>query len=285
MKLVIAPTPTEPNCSRNHDKRSMHHENMDRETDISDWEELLSDGENIIDYDFTEAAEYWCDALDEVPEEHFDEAYRRILDSMENSFVHRTWKSAEGINIDGMDELAFVVSICSPDRYELMPELVKRLEKHLGDMKRFDYVSELLDLAVLFSRVTFDVDTYLDSYSDMCKLIIGFCDNILEMKDKIFENNPDQEMMDAAMTIAVAFKGAFSDLGEAIDEQQAKIVYQEVLRIGFDWMEVDDRPYLNDIASFYDSLSEAACSGPTATITDNRNWIIRRFMNAYLGKQ
>ena len=34
----------------------MHHENMDRETDISDWEELLSDGENIIDYDFTEAA-------------------------------------------------------------------------------------------------------------------------------------------------------------------------------------------------------------------------------------
>ncbi|NCU27188.1 hypothetical protein EOM86_10795 [Candidatus Nomurabacteria bacterium] len=83
--------------------------------------------------------------------------------------------------------------IYSPDTYELLPELITRMRKHLGDMQRFDYVSEMLDMALLFTRMHFCVKTYLDSFSEACGSMISFCDDTLSRKDAIYIHNKDKE--------------------------------------------------------------------------------------------
>jgi len=156
---------------------------MGRETEEADWEQCLTHGEAIIDSDFEEAVTFWCDALESVPEEDFDTLYLRILDSMERSFVQQAWKTTAEMDFYELDKLAVLVRIYSPDTYEMLPELISRLQKHIDDMQRFDYVSKMLDMTLLFARTHFCVETYLDSFSDVYGSIISFCDDALSRKD------------------------------------------------------------------------------------------------------
>jgi hypothetical protein len=75
----------------------------------------------------------WCDAIENVPENSFDDLYDKILNSIEEYIVNAGWKLTDEQYYDGIEELAVMARIYSPDTYEILPELVKRLASHLND--------------------------------------------------------------------------------------------------------------------------------------------------------
>ena len=141
----------------------------------------------------------------------------------------------------GLDELAVTISIYSPDMYKLFPELISRIRKHIGDMQHFDYVSEILDMALLFARTHFCVETYPDSFSEVCRSIVSFCDEALSRKDIIHQYNKDKEYMEGFVEIAKSMEAVFAALKNAIDRETSELGYEEILRIGFYWMDTDER--------------------------------------------
>ncbi len=255
---------------------------MNRRTDETDWEQCLAYGEATIDGDFEEAALYWCEALENVPEKDFDTFYLRILESMERSFVQQAWKTTNGMDFSGLDELALMVRIYSPDTYELIPELISRIRKHLDDMQRFDYVSELLDMTLLFARTHFCVETYLDSYSEVCRSMISFCEDALSRKDTIYLYNKDEEYMEGFTDVAENLKLTFIALKDTIDREVSDLGYDEVLRIGFDWMDTEERPYIEKLQEVFD-LGLDIQDRDTGSLDINAvGRQITDFMNAYL---
>lgn len=260
----------------------MHRPIMGRGTEKTDWEKLLECGETVIDDDFEDAASRWCEALESVPEEDFDTLYLRILDSMERSFVQQAWKTTSEMDFYGLDELAMVVRIYSPDTYELLPELITRIQKHIGDMLRFDYVSEMLDMALLFARTHFCVETYLDSFSEVCGSIVSFCDDVLSRKDAIYQYNKDEEYMEGFVAVAESMRAVFTALKNAIDMETSGLGYEEVLRIGFDWMDTDERPYVEKLQCIVDYGLEISDTDGGSHDMDTVDRLISDFTNTYL---
>lgn len=248
----------------------------------TDWEQCVLHGEAVIDGDFEEAVSYWCDALESVPEEDFDTLYLRILDSMERSFVQQAWKTTDGMDFCGLEELATMVRIYSPDTYELLPELISRIRKHISDMQRFDYVSEMLDMALLFARMHFCVETYLDSFSEMCESTIALCDDALGRKDTIYLHNKDKEYRDGFTTAAENIKATFSAIKNAIDKEIADLSYDEILQIGFDWMDTEERLYIEKFQHIIDRGLEISDTSEDSLDMQTMKMLVNDFMDVYL---
>lgn len=238
-------------------------------------------GEANIDGDFEEAVSYWCDALESVPEDDFDRLYLRILDCMERSFVQQAWKTTEHMDFCGLEELAEMVRIYSPDTYELLPDLIARMQKHLGDMQRFDYVCEMTDMTLLFARMHFCVETYLDSFSEVCGSMISFCDDALSRKDSIYDHNKDEEYMEGFTRTAENIRAVFLILGDTIDREVAGLEYDEVLRIGFEWMDTGERPYIDKFQHIVDRALEMSDTSEGSPDMDAVNILVADLMNVY----
>ncbi|MEA4977773.1 MAG: hypothetical protein VB016_04400 [Methanomassiliicoccaceae archaeon] len=73
--------------------------------------EAFERGVSVLEEDFSAAMMLWSDGFELVLEEEFDAYYGRVLDAMECYITHKTWRSAEDIDLPGIEEMAVMAQI------------------------------------------------------------------------------------------------------------------------------------------------------------------------------
>ncbi len=236
----------------------------------------------MIGKDFSRACAEWSDAIDDVPSEEFDLLYFDILDVLEKHFIEMGKKNTFKLDYQALEQLATMAMICSPDRYELLFELVKRIRFHIGDVKSFEYVHIMCACSIEFARVHFVVDTYLDSYSSMCKEVVGVCDDIDQIKGEIFANDQSVEREKNLDRLSAIIRSVFSELVDVIDREMKNMPEDRMFNIGFEWFDSSERPYMDYIDRIYMDLAECSTSDSGKSALASVKPDIDGFIRSYL---
>ncbi len=280
MKSVIFPF-YQTACSKNKIPGG-HPDLMGLLTNASGWKREFKKGRSLIGKDFSRACAEWSDAIDDVPSEEFDLLYFDILDVLEKHFIEMGKKNTFKLDYQALEQLATMAMICSPDRYELLFELVKRIRFHIGDVKSFEYVHIMCACSIEFARVHFVVDTYLDSYSSMCKEVVGVCDDIDQIKGEIFANDQSVEREKNLDRLSAIIRSVFSELVDVIDREMKNMPEDRMFNIGFEWFDSSERPYMDYIDRIYMDLAECSTSDSGKSALASVKPDIDGFIRSYL---
>lgn len=236
----------------------------------SNWEHNFKRGRSAIGKDFSQSVTDWCDAIESVPENSFDDLYDKILNSIEEYIVNAGWKLTDEQYYDGIEELAVMARIYSPDTYEILPELVKRLASHLNDKDDPEYIKGLGVIAIIIAEKHFYASTYLDSYSAMCKEIVWICDTIGAIR------------MDGTDVFSDVYRTVFSELAAAIDAAMNDMPEEQMFKIGFEWFDSGEKPYCDYIDDLIDDMHQCVTSDSRDRFASTRKEDINGFVKSYL---
>lgn len=265
---------------RHHNRRRLLRHTLNRER-------YFKKGRSAVANDFSRAFRNWCDAPENIPEEEFDGMYLDMITILEKYVLEIGWKNIFTEDYRGISELATMVKIYSLDRYELLPELVRRIGS-LGDVKNFEHVNCLCTFSIEFAKKHFVINTYLDSYSNMCIEIMRMCDTINHIEGEIFAADQSIEKEKNLNFLSILFKSTLSELSNAMDNKMKKMTEEQMYKIGFEWFDSSERPYLDNIDELYIDTKECLDSEsrePILTIVKpDIDGFIESYMN-YPNKQ
>lgn len=251
-----------------------------------DHNEAFERGLSILEEDFSAAMMLWGDGFELVPEDEFDVYYGRVLDAVELYITHRTWRSAEDVDLPGIEEMAVMAQICSPDLYDFIPDLISRTIKHADDMKYVEYGIDVLLVTAYLSQIEFHIEAHSDVLCTICNDMRRFCEDSRNRCERLGDVSFDTYSGDRGQAICILYAELFEELFKALTRERTIRSEDQLFAIGFEWKyEAPELSYVKHIDEAYGFTAKALECTPQnlGDMRGARGTAIELFLSEYFG--
>lgn len=263
---------------------------VDRDPDY--WYGHFVLGKALISEDRTEEAiDEWVDAFDLMGSEDFDESFRTAANLLEDAIARSLWKSLEDLHIDNIDDLAYVIFTNFPEKRsedtDLLISMIKRLNKHLDDVKHVRYLVDLLDTAEMLVRKYFDMNVEIRTHMYASDIILGMGSEIILKSIPMLEKINDKEESLRTIRIVGEIVSIFTKIRDSIFVEVSTRSFEEVNRIVAAWSKRCTEPYMMHLERAFElsmSVHDGGKLSPEA-MQEARDREIERYAEVYFSLQ
>lgn len=253
-----------------------------------DWRELFDSGRSLIaDGRCEEACARWIDAFETMPEAEFDGCFHIAADLLEDHIVKALWRSVDEVDIAGVDDLAYSIFMCFPEKRcedtDLLVVLLKRLNPHMEDINHVGYLVDLVDEAEILARKHIDMNVEIRTHRYVSDIVLGICSAAIMRSAPMLESSNDRDEVVRTVSIIGEVSSMFSKMRDSIARVVDAIPSDDVDRVVRGWSGRCTSPYMDHLERAFDLSMRACCeSGDECErLRDQRDSEVEKYVETY----